>query len=231
MSKRSRDSESYSRRMSTAGGGSVHERGSTTTERHERHRQTVKDEHGGTIHRATETVSSSPTPLGVGMGAAGAVGAGAGAVGGAASNAVGASVQAPISIVQSHSHEGVLIGSLVLLVMATWAGFWKPTIVDTIWNGKPWSTPTDGKLILGGVVFCIVLAMIADSSNEAAAVIITFLVGLWILFIMMNGADTIKSLFTWFGAGTSSHYTVPTAPTPSGQSSQQKHVQGHPGNQ
>jgi hypothetical protein len=105
---------------------------------------------------------------------------------------------APAKVISSHSHTGVFLWSTLLLVFATYKGFWQPTI-NTIWTGAKWSTPIDGRLILGGIVFAIVLAMIADSSDDAASVIIIMLVGMWLLFLMFNGLTTIEAFFNWFG--------------------------------
>jgi len=130
-------------------------------------------------------------------------GAGAIAAGKAAKVSVkvaAAPVAAASDTLQSHSHEGVLFWAFALLVFATWAGFWQPTI-DAMWNGTAWNTPIDGKLILGGVMFAIVLAMIADTSDEAASVIIWMLVAMWLLFIMFNGLPTIQSFLGWFSSG------------------------------
>ena len=116
-------------------------------------------------------------------------------------NVTGNVVQAPIDTVTSHSHEGVLLWSLLLLGMATWAGFGKPTWDVLIGNTQQWNTTISPRLVLGGIVFCVVLAMIADSSDDAATVIILMLVGMWILFVMMNGLPTIQSVFKWFQSG------------------------------
>lgn len=110
----------------------------------------------------------------------------------------GKAAAAPAKVIGSHSHGGVLFWSMTLLAFATWKGFWQPTI-NTIWTGAKWSTPIDGRLILGGIVFAIVLAMLADSSDDAASVIIIMLVGMWLLFLMFNGLTTIEAFFNWFG--------------------------------
>ena len=110
----------------------------------------------------------------------------------------GKAAAAPAKVIGSHSHGEVLFWSMTLLAFATWKGFWQPTI-NTIWTGAKWRTPIDGRLILGGIVFAIVLAMIADSSDDAASVIIIMLVGMWLLFLMFNGLTTIEAFFNWFG--------------------------------
>ncbi len=105
-----------------------------------------------------------------------------------------------VQLISKHSHEGILFWSFALLALATWSGFWAPTI-NTIWKGDPWQTKIDGKLILGGILFAIVLAMLADSSDDAASLITWMLVAMWLLFLMFNGGDTIKNFFGWFQSG------------------------------
>lgn len=128
---------------------------------------------------------------------AAAIGAGFGA----GATTTGNIIQAPIDTVTSHSHEGVLLWSLLLLGLSTWSGFGKPTFDVLVGNTSTWKTQYPFQLIIGGVVFCVVLAMIANSSNEAETMIVFLLVAMWILFIMFNGLTTIESVFAWFKSG------------------------------
>lgn len=187
---------STARHMKTAGGGSVTDSSRTSTERgggrktvHEQHHQVVKSGSGETVHRMSESTRTVPTPAGVAAGAA---------TGAASAGTV--VVEAPGQVISQHSHEGVLFWAFALLVFATWKGFWQPTI-DSVWNGTAWNTPIDGKLILGGVVFAIVLAMMADTSDEAAGAITLMLIAMWLLFIMFNGQSTMQGFLGWFQSG------------------------------
>ena len=116
---------------------------------------------------------------------------------------------APVQYVGGHSHGGVFLGAILLLTFATWDGFSKP-MLDKIWNGTTAPTPIDGRLILGGVVFAIVLAMIADSNDAAGTLISVMLAGLWLIFLLENGVaiqkgqkiptGAIVNFFAWFSA-------------------------------
>ena len=114
---------------------------------------------------------------------------------------------APAQYVGGHSHGGVLLFALLLEAFATWDGFSKP-MLDKIWNGTSAPTPIDGRLILGGVVFAFVLAMIADSNDAAGTLISVMLAGLWLIFLLENGiaiqkgqkvpTGAIVNFFSWF---------------------------------
>jgi hypothetical protein len=83
-------------------------------------------------------------------------------------------------------------------------------MLDKVWNGTSAPTKIDGRLILGGVVFAVVLAMIADSSDGAGTLISVALAGMWIIFIVENGiaiqkgqkvpTGAIVNFFDWFSA-------------------------------
>lgn len=212
---------STSHHMPTAGGGSVRSHSSTSTEysgarktTHQKHQQTIQTNTGDVYRDTSGSSITSLNPAGVAVGAAKG-----------AAQAESDAVNAPTQFIGSHSHEGVLLFSVLLLVFSTWNGFFRPTI-NTIWTGAKWSTPIDGKLILGGIVFCIVLAMIADSSDQAASVIIVMLIGMWLLFIMFNGQPVIKAFFDWFGTT-----GLPLSATPSTTQEQSGKVSGQVGNQ
>lgn len=162
----------------------------------------------GRVHSKHRAIRGAATGAMIGS-AFGApeVGAGIGAAGGAAvsaGSAVTGAATAPITgatgFVTKHSSGGVLTSGMLLLILATWAGFWKPTLIDTAWNGQPWKTPIDGRMILGGIVFIIVLAMIAGSSDEAHSLIVWTMVALWLIFAVMNGRPVMESVINWFGA-------------------------------
>jgi hypothetical protein len=173
------------------------------------HEKTPQGEKKHTVTHTTEAGAA----IGSVAGPEGAiVGGTAGAVAGTGAKVAGAganTLAAPGNFIGSHSAGGVLLSSLLLLTLATWQGFGKPTL-DAAWNGVPWNTTIDGKLILGGIAFCVVMAMIAESNDDAHSLIVWMLVALWIIFVVMNGSSTISSIFNWFSSGTKTTTTTPT---------------------
>lgn len=192
-------------RMATAGGGSTTSHTSTSTEykgarktTHQQHQMEVKSASGD-----TDTYTSESTRAGINApGVAANAGAGIAQTGANAATA-------PVQYVGSHSHGGVLLFALLLLAFSTWDGFSKP-MLDKIWNGTTAPTPIDGRLILGGVVFAFVLAMVADSNDAAGTLISVMLAGLWLIFLLENGialkngqkvpSGAIVNFFSWFSA-------------------------------
>ncbi len=161
--------------------------------------------------------------------AAGAVGGPAGAAGGAVVGAAaGAGVAAtkavnraavnattaPVRAATSHTHSGILAWGTLLLIMATWQGFWSPTISAMRDKNVKWNVTDKGKRMeLGGVAFVILMAFLANSSDDMEKIMTWLLIAFWILFIIMNGTPTIKAVFTWFGQGGTTT-TTKTTPTP-----------------
>jgi hypothetical protein len=175
--------------------------GNVRTHQRETHEQVYRSPRGDT-HTVRHT-----TEAGAAFGPEGAlVGAGVGTAykgGKAANRAARNAATAPVQAVTSHTHGGVLFWSLLLLVMATWSGFWKPTI-NVIWDPvhNDWNTTITKRTELGGVAFCILISFIANYNDDAGAVIELMLVALWLIFIMFQGTGTIKNTFNWFQGGT-----------------------------
>lgn len=176
----------------------------------------------GRVHSKHRAIRGAATGAVIG-GAVGMpeVGAGIGAAGGAVSSAT-APITGSSGFIAKHSSGGVLTSGILLLVLATWDGFWRPTLIDTGWLGEPWKTQIDGRMILGGIVFIIVLAMIAGSSDEAHTLIVWTMVALWLIFAVMNGRPVINGVINWFGAHSQQPAQSPQssqspAPPPKGQ--------------
>lgn len=112
----------------------------------------------------------------------------------------------------------VLIGGL-LLVAVTYNDFWKP-FFDTLMNGTPLKTNVDGKLVLGGILFIVIAAVIASTSPEAGGIMILMFVAMWIVYLVLGtGNEQVTSFFDWFGPQTQQVPNVPHPVTPGGTGS------------
>jgi len=163
------------------------------------------------------TTEAGAAAVGGPAGAAGGAVVGAGVEGAKAVNKAGvAAATAPIQAVTSHTHSGIMAWGMLLLIMATWSGFWSPTIAAMRDKNVKWNVTDKGKRMeLGGVAFVILMAFLANSSDDMEKVMTWLLIAAWILFIIMNGTPTIKNVFTWFGqGGTTTTTTKTTTPTP-----------------
>ncbi len=178
---------------------------------HHKSRTVEKAKQGASIGRSTGVPGAGAV-----LGATGAVAGGAETVviTGAKTatlpeRAAASGVETSSGFVRQHSSGGVLVSSLVLLMLATWKPYWKP-LMDTAWNNTPLKTEFPHSMIVGGVVFAIILAMIANSSNEGHTIIVWTLVAMWLLYLIFNGVPTLNSVFTWFGVPKSQLGNPPT---------------------
>lgn len=171
----------------------------------ERATRTVASGHK-TVSRGTElgaSVGAIGGPVGGAVGAVGGAAAGAGVAGAKKINEAGVNAAtAPVQAVTSHTHSGILAWGSLLLILATWNDFWIPT-----WNAMKdknvkWNVTDKAKRMeLGGVAFVILMAFLANSSDDMEKVMTWLLIAFWIVFIIMNGTPTLKAVFTWFGQG------------------------------
>ena len=172
-----------------------------------------------TIRHTTEagaTVGAVGGPVGAAAGAAGGAVVGTGVKAAKAGNDIERkALTAPITAVTSHTHSGILAWGTLLLILATWQPFWIPTFAAMKDKNVQWNVTTTGKRMeLGGVAFVILMAFLANSSDDMEKVMTWLLIAFWVLFIIMNGTPTIKSIFTWFGqGGTTTKKTTTTTNT------------------
>src|SRR5258708_30555570 len=146
---------------------------------------TQKHKQAASVERATRVAARGHKTVSGGAelgAAAGAVGGPAGAAGGAVVGAAaGAGVAAtkavnraavnattaPVRAATSHTHSGILAWGTLLLIMATWSGFWSPTIAAMRDKNVKWNVTDKGKRMeLGGVAFVILMAFLANSSDD-----------------------------------------------------------------
>lgn len=94
----------------------------------------------------------------------------------------------------------VLLGG-TLLVTATYDDFWKPYF-NSLWTGAALKTNIDGRLILGGILFIVIAAVIASTSPEAGGIMILMFIAAWLVYIVQGtGGKQLTTFFNWFGPG------------------------------
>jgi hypothetical protein len=79
----------------------------------------------------------------------------------------------------------VVVSASALLIFATWAEFWQP-MFQSLWNGTSFSAGTMWRPMIGAALFIAIMGIIASQSEDAASMEMVFVVGLWLVFIVMN---------------------------------------------
>ncbi len=91
----------------------------------------------------------------------------------------------------------VLVGT-ALMVTVTWNDFWKPYF-DTLMNGTALQTNIDGRMVLGGILFITIAAVIASQSPDAGGIMIMIMVAMWLVYITLGtGGNQLNKFFSWF---------------------------------
>lgn len=92
----------------------------------------------------------------------------------------------------------VVLAGGTLWMAVTWNDFWKPYF-DSWANGAALKTNLDGRLVIGGIVFLIMLAIMAEISPEAGGIMILIVLAMWLVFIVKgSGSGQLNSFFGWF---------------------------------
>lgn len=93
----------------------------------------------------------------------------------------------------SSTHAGIaMLMATGLFLFATWKDVGSPLI-----NSAANKTPYAGmpvKSILGGVLFIVVIGVIASTSTTGSDIMIWMLLAMWLLFIMFNGSGSLQGL-------------------------------------
>jgi hypothetical protein len=107
----------------------------------------------------------------------------------------------------------VMILSLILFLFAFWKQIGSP-LWETIFTGKP--NKIQGQqlqIMLGGVVFIVVLTALASFAETAGVATVT-IVGLWGVYLVMNGKQFVAVLNWLQGVATKPAAKSATSTTP-----------------
>lgn len=95
----------------------------------------------------------------------------------------------------------VLVLSVVLFLFT----FWTPVVVpvwDTLWNGKSNTiSRSQWQITSGGFVFIITMTIFGSITGTSELALMTVL-GLWAVFLIMNGTKQLGTVLDWFGGKT-----------------------------
>jgi hypothetical protein len=117
------------------------------------------------------------------------------ALGGETGGTVGGVVGGGAGMVASAG--SVVTLASILLVLATWDGFSKPLFIS-MWTATEFRPTYSWNLMVGGIVFIIIMGVIASQSPNAGGVMLLSVIAMWIVFLMFNGQPTISAFFDWF---------------------------------
>lgn len=108
-------------------------------------------------------------------------------------------------------------GLVMILLIALFAlAFWQQYILplwDMIWNGKPANFKYGIGPFLGAILFIVILTSLS-SIAELSGMILTFVIGLWLVYLVMTKASGLTSIFSFFAKTNAPKETgAKTAPT------------------
>lgn len=101
----------------------------------------------------------------------------------------------PYPVVKGAGNTNAGIAMLMatgLFLFATWKDVASP-FLSSATNKTPY-TGMPVKSILGGVLFIVVVGIIASTSSTGSDIMIWMLLAMWLLFIMFNGSQQVSSL-------------------------------------
>lgn len=112
----------------------------------------------------------------------------------------------PVISGASGTHAGMaILLATTLFMFATWKDFGNPLINSALHN-QPLSFGRPFPMIIGGVVFIVLIGVIASTSSTGSDIMIWMLIAMWLLFMMFNGTNQMKAVFGWL-QGASSNST------------------------